>query len=61
MKKETIEEVAIRIEKIQREEWQGERSYSEEDLKQAFQNGFTNGLNIDIVTFEEWFEQFKNK
>lgn len=41
--------------------YQQERSYSEEDLKQAFQSGFTNGLNINIVTFEEWFEQFKNK
>ena len=41
--------------------WQKERSYSEEDLKDAFQSGFTNGFNINSVTFEEWFEQFKNK
>ena len=41
--------------------WQQERSYSEEDLRDAFQSGFTNGFNINSVTFEEWFEQFKNK
>lgn len=34
-------------------------SYNEEDLKDAFQSGFTNGFNINSVTFEEWFEQFK--
>ena len=41
--------------------WQQERSYSEEDLRDAFQSGFTNGFNINSVTFEEWFEQFKKK
>jgi len=41
--------------------WQQERSYSKEDLKDAFQSGFTNGFNINSVTFEEWFEQFKKK
>jgi hypothetical protein len=44
--------------------WQQEQDknkYSEEDLKEAFQSGFTNGFNINSVTFEEWFEQFKNK
>jgi hypothetical protein len=41
--------------------WQQERSYSEEDLKDAFQSGFTNGFNINSVTFEQWFEQFKKK
>jgi hypothetical protein len=38
-----------------------ERSYSEEDMKDAFQSGFTNGFNINSVTFDEWFEQFKKK
>lgn len=32
-----------------------ERSYSEEDMKEAF-NGFKSGKS-----FIEWFEQFKNK
>ena len=41
--------------------WQQERSYNKEDLKDAFQSGFTNGFNINSVTFEEWFEQFKKK
>ena len=39
--------------------WQQKRM--EEDLKDAFESGFTNGFNINSVTFEEWFEQFKKK
>ena len=35
--------------------WQQERSYSEEDMKQAFR-GFASGKS-----FKDWFEQFKNK
>jgi hypothetical protein len=38
-----------------------QKGYSEEDLECAFQSGFTNGFNMNSVTFEEWFEQFKNK
>jgi hypothetical protein len=38
-----------------------QQGYSEEDLKDAFQSGFTNGFNINSVTFEEWFEKFKKK
>ena len=38
-----------------------QQGYSEEDLKDAFQSGFTNGFNMNSVTFEEWFEQFKKK
>ncbi len=38
-----------------------QKSYSEEDLECAFQSGFTNGFNMNSVTFEEWFEKFKNK
>lgn len=41
--------------------FQQERSYSEEDLKEAFQSGFTNGFNMNSVTFEQWFEQYKKK
>lgn len=41
--------------------WQQEKSYSEEDLKEAFQSGFTNGFNMNSVTFEQWFEQYKKK
>ena len=73
MKQETLEEVAENYNLntinafgdyqsfIDGAKWQKERSYSEEDLKDAFQSGFTNGFNINSVTFEEWFEQFKNK
>ncbi len=38
-----------------------QQGYSEEDLKDAFQSGFTNGFNINSVTFDEWFKQFKTK
>ena len=41
--------------------WQQERSYSEEDLEDAFKSGFTNCYNNNNLTFGEWFEQFKNK
>ena len=47
----TIKEIFIEGAK-----WQQERSYSEEDLKEAF------GMNDkDWICFEEWFEQFKKK
>lgn len=61
MKQETLEEVAIRIEKIHMEELQQERNYSEDDLEEAFKSGFTNCYNNNNLTFGEWFEQFKNK
>ena len=35
--------------------WQQERSYSDKDMKEAF-NGFKSGKS-----FTEWFEQFKKK
>jgi hypothetical protein len=45
--------------------WQQERSYSEEDMKEAFNVGFNVGYNDETspsyLTFEEWFEQFKKK
>jgi hypothetical protein len=41
--------------------WQQEKSYSEEDLEDAFKSGFTNCYNNNNLTFGEWFEQFKNK
>jgi hypothetical protein len=47
---------------------QQERSYSEEDMKQAFKVGFTIGYGSDVHaiddkdrTFKKWFEQFKKK
>lgn len=43
--------------------WQVERSYSEEDLKNAFRVGFNVGYNDEqspsYLTFEEWFKKFK--
>jgi hypothetical protein len=45
--------------------WQQERSYSEEDIKEAFRVGFNVGYNDETspsyLTFEQWFEQFKKK
>ena len=37
--------------------WQQERSYSEEDMKEAYKYGRI----YDMTSFEEWFEQFKKK
>ncbi len=49
-------------------EWQQERSCSEEDLKEAFKEGYTIGfrtsifeVNLKQENCDEWFEQFKNK
>ncbi len=46
--------------------WQQERSYSEEDLKIAFNAGYDyhisqKNIHIPQLNFEEWFEQFKKK
>ncbi len=38
--------------------WQQERSYSEEDLKTAFDAGYKNEFGN---YFRYWFEQFKKK
>jgi predicted AlkP superfamily phosphohydrolase/phosphomutase len=70
--KETVEEAAERLYSgvdrqvdrmlfINGAKWQQERSYSEDDLEEAFKSGFTNCYNNDNLTFGEWFEQFKKK
>jgi hypothetical protein len=41
--------------------WQQERSYSEDDLEEAFKSGFTNCYNHNNTTFGEWFEQFQKR
>ena len=48
--------------------WQQERSYSEEDMKLAFEaghkkgfSGYPNTENWKELPFKEWFEQFKKK
>ena len=63
---ETIKEAAKkyplinqRIGFIEGAKWQQERSYSEEDLEEAFKSGFTNCYNHNNTTFGEWFEQFE--
>jgi hypothetical protein len=83
MKQETLEEVAENESEyladyedkeayqkafIAGAKWQQERSYSEEEVKQAFKVGFSIGYGSDIYaideknrTCEEWFEQFKKK
>lgn len=65
----TIEEAAEKLSICERDialfhigvKWQEERSYSEEDLEDAFKSGFTNCYNNNNLTFGEWFEKFKNK
>jgi hypothetical protein len=74
MKQETIEEAAknhsnqtIRDDSeksfIEGAKWQQERSYSEEDVKNAFLDGWQ--LRDGDLPFpkakKEWFEQFKKK
>ena len=54
---------------IEGAKWQQERSYSEEDLKEAFKYAYTIGFRSFIFddgtikqeNCEEWFELFKNK
>ena len=47
--------------------WQQERSYSEEDLREAFKDAYSLGfrdwlqINFKQEKCDEWFEQFKNK
>jgi hypothetical protein len=55
---ETEKEIAARNIKIG-VEWQAERMYSEEDMKQAFLDGMfcSSGDTVDNA-IEEWFEQF---
>lgn len=48
-------------------EWQSERMYSEEDIREAFRQGQDNMDYSDTygwiskLTEQEWFEQFKKK
>ena len=51
---------------IQGAKWQQERSYSEEDLREAFKQSrqaliFEKDMPPVYENFEEWFNQFKNK
>ena len=46
--------------------WQQERSYSEEDLREAFKQSrlakiFERDMPPVYESFDEWFEQFKKK
>jgi hypothetical protein len=73
--KETLEEVAERLYPNYQQEifikgakWQQERSYSDEDLKEAFNKGFYTAYGCKSewierieIFFNEWFKQFKNK
>ena len=42
-----------------------QQGYSEENMREAFEVGFIvgykDGKSTDSLTFEQWFEQFKNK
>ncbi len=81
-KQETLEEAAYRLsaEKfepkhiafmlgvIEGAKWQQERSYSEEDLRIAFEaghkkgfSGYPNTENWKELPLKEWFEKFKKK
>jgi hypothetical protein len=79
MKQETLEEVALKYatnhgmmayvfpEKkesfIAGAKWQQERSYSEEDMKESFYQGWVlSGIGISFKdAMSKFFEQFKNK
>ena len=75
MKQETLEEAAERYYEdevsinafINGAKWQQERSYSEEDLKEAFKYAYTLGFRDYLQEIfkqekcDEWFELFKNK
>ena len=76
MNKETLEEAAKKqwgnvhrtgvLGFIDGAKWQTERSYSEEDLREAFKQSrqckiFEKDMPPVYETFEEWFEQFKKK
>jgi hypothetical protein len=39
--------------------WQAERMYSEEDLREAYMVGKHGGTTQVYYEFKEWFEQFK--
>ena len=41
--------------------WQQERSYSEEDLREAYMVGKHGGTTQTHYDFKDWFEQFKKK
>ena len=73
-KQETLEEIAVNCWAegnwdnrdsftdgfVQGAKWQQERSYSEEDMKQAYLDGCKIKLT-NIYHLEKWFEQFKKK
>lgn len=66
LKQLTDLEIAIKLEEIEREEWEQERMYSEKDLREAFRqsrNAFIFEKDMPPVyeNFEKWFEQFKEK
>jgi len=69
MKQETLEEAAERLAKhfnidfITGAKWQQERSYSEEDLKNAFFEGWIarDGKLPFTKAKNKWFKEFKNK
>ena len=43
------------------EKQQAERSYSEEDLREAYMVGKHGGITQTYYEFKEWFKQFKKK
>lgn len=76
-KKETLEEAALNYLMqpqyfgkpsgfVEGAKWQAKRSYSEEEMKQAFNSGaelvtYSDYHGWDSGIFEEWFENFKKK
>jgi hypothetical protein len=41
--------------------WQGERMYSEEEVKLSYNEGQVSIISANYIRTEEWFEQFKKK
>ena len=53
-----IKNVHIMNHFIEGAKWKEERSYSEEDMEEAFTNGLNRSFDSD---FDRWLEQFKKK
>ena len=55
--KDTPKPNPLLMDEVAHWDFRRQRSYSEEDLKYAFEQG----KYYDMTSFEEWFEQFKKK
>jgi len=55
-------EVAIKLEEIDREEYQQEKMYSEEEVETIAKDAYDMGKNYLLTgVFDKWFEQYRKK